>query len=219
MAIRPVFVAKQDAIGIDIINVNFEWFPGFSVAQKQRSIASLHEAFLANNPSTGLMEISSKSPCATGVALSAFNLSAPAFLDRNDSFTVETAFQGSKVFSDGGPFTDLVGHDSRSARKDERLRSSGSLIHFEFCGLKFPLLPRTYFYDWLYINVLLENAHLVAELEAFSAFTDIEFNPKRSLNCQAAALALFSSLRANGVDMEQLRDPSTFKQLAYGTIN
>ena len=41
------------------------------------------------------------------------------------------------------------------------------------------LNPKTIFYDWLYINAVLENPLLAAELLKYNAFTDIEFNPKK----------------------------------------
>ena len=216
MATRPVFMPKQHAVGVNVVNVEFEWFPGFSIAQKQRSIGALHTAFVTEHPDAHVLEISSKSPIATGVALSAFNLATDGLPGTAGPFTVEAAFQGSKVFERGGPFHELIGSDSRRARKDERLRSSGSLTAFQFGQQVFPLLPRTFFYDWLYINVLLENTALVEALATYTAFTDIEFNPKRSLNCQAAALALFTSLRINGVPVEALRAPDMFMSLAYG---
>lgn len=217
MAVRPIFIPRQEAVGVDVINVEFQWFPGFSIAQKQRSIHALHEAFLTTHASSRIMEISSKSPTPMGVALSAFNLSTTVgLLGRKGPFTVEAAFQGSKVFSLGGPFEELIGNDSRRARKDERLQNSGALEGFQFSNHHFPLLPRTFFYDWLYINVLLQNEALVDALTPFNAFTDIEFNPKRSLNCQAGALALFASLRLNKIPLSALQDPYVFCQLAYG---
>ena len=33
---------------------------------------------------------------------------------------------------------------------------------------------------------------------SFNAFTDIEFNPKRSINCQAYTVALYKSLAVRG---------------------
>lgn len=176
MAIRPVFMPKHNAVGIRVVNVEFEWFPGFSVAQKQRSIGALHAAFAAEYPEAHVLEISSKSPIATGVALSAFNLTADGLPCVAGPFTVEAAFQGSKVFEHGGPFHELIGSDSRRARKDERLQSSGALTAFQFGQQVFPLLPRTFFYDWLYINVLLKNTALIEALSAYTAFTDIESN-------------------------------------------
>ena len=42
------------------------------------------------------------------------------------------------------------------------------------------------------------------QLESFLGFSDIVFNPNRSLNCQARAAALFVSLSKNGLIDEQI---------------
>ena len=36
------------------------------------------------------------------------------------------------------------------------------------------------------------------ELDQYGGFSDIEFNPQRSINCQARSVALFLSLRKRG---------------------
>lgn len=61
--------------------------------------------------------------------------------------------------------------------------------------------PRTAFYDWLYLSALNQNKNLALHLLNFDGFTDIEFNPAKSINCQARAAALFVSLvRRNMLD-------------------
>ncbi|TOQ51820.1 hypothetical protein CGG93_25310, partial [Vibrio parahaemolyticus] len=90
----------------------------------------------------------------------------------------------------GGPFKDLFGFDSLAAKKDLRLKQSGNLVSFEFFGMEFPLVPRTYFYDWLYINALMQHSELTDQIMDFDGYSDIEFNPKKSINCQAHAIAL-----------------------------
>ena len=104
-------------------------------------------------------------------------------------------FQGSKVFERGGPFVDIFDMTSREAKKDERLRSSGCLTGFHFFGTDWELEPQTAFYDWLYINALKKQPPSWTEqLVEYSAFSDIEFNPERSINCQAYSVALYMSL-------------------------
>jgi len=70
----------------------------------------------------------------------------------------------------------------------------------------FRLEPRTFLYDWLYVSALAGRPELVNELEHRAAFTDIEFNPKRSINCQAHLVALFQGL-AGGWRRDPLRPP------------
>lgn len=54
--------------------------------------------------------------------------------------------------------------------------------------------------------------------ENYNAFSDIEFNPKKSINCQAKALALYISLIKKGVLEEALKNKDFFLEIAYGYI-
>lgn len=198
MATRPIFLVTDTGTFVKEVGIEFKWFPGLSVAQKQRSIESLHSAAekLLNN--IKILEISSKSKSDIGVNLSAFNLSFQT-LKYNKCYSVETAFQSSKVFELGGPYYDLLDKTSREAKKDPRLRNSGRLVCFKFFGIEWPLEPKTIFYDWLYINALNKNPELASQLLLYDAFTDIEFNPSKSLNCQARSAAIYVSLYKRGL--------------------
>src|SRR6266540_296198 len=134
-----------------------------------------------------VLEVSSKSEDPLGVSLSAFNLTLRIGGSRRMS--VESAYQGSKVFEKGGPFHELYDAPSREAKKEERLRGSGRLIAFNLLGEVWPIEPVTAFYEWLYITALLQNPDLSERVVVYKAFSDIAFNPKRSLNCQARAAA------------------------------
>ena len=83
---------------------------------------------------------------------------------------------------------------SRDAKKDERLKNSGNLIAFEYRDTRWKLEPKTAFYDWIYLNALNLNDDLKQQALAYDAFTDIEFNPQKSINCQAYSIALFVAL-------------------------
>lgn len=192
MAVRPLFIPLTGNIGVEEKPLDFHWHPGMAASQKKKSIASLHQVAFQHSYER-VLEISSKSEDELGIKLSAFNLIIKTKKYGNE-FTVETAFQGSKVFERGGPYKDLLGMNSLAAKKDIRLKESGNLVKFEFFGQSFPLVPRTYFYDWLYINALVQNKELSEHILSFDAYTDIEFNPKKSINCQAHAVALYASL-------------------------
>jgi hypothetical protein len=199
MAQRPVFMPTLDGAAlVRTEQVSFQWFPGLALAQKQKSVDALHEAARQLPGVDNVLEISSKSRERLGTALSAFNLTfRPPGCAR--ALTVECAFQGSKVFSGGGPYVDLFGASSSQAKRDDRLRTSGRLKGFRFQDVDWPLEPQTAFYDWLYISALKQNPRLVDELLAYSAFTDIEFNPEKSVNCQAYSAATFVSLHRRGL--------------------
>lgn len=209
MANRPVFAAAKKRAGADIFMTDFQWNKGLAVSQKQKNIVALHDAFCARFPEKKVLEISSKSLQPLGVKLSAFNLQK--FVpELGKSVPVECVFQGGKVFAAGGPYMDLYTASPRDAKRDSRLHSSGMLRSFRFDGETFPLDPSTAFYNWLYISALRENPELAAQVLEYDAFTDIEFNPDRSRNCQAEAAAVFVSLSRQGL-LEQCQ---TFEEFA-----
>lgn len=214
MAKRPVYIVSNTKPYFKCKMTDFEYFSGFSVKQKQKNIRSLHDAFSTLNPSSRILEISTKSEDSLGIALSAFNLMVKNEKGE-DLFSVEAAFQSSKVFEKGGPYTDLLYVSSKEAKKDKRLKTSGSIIGFNFQGEEFKSRPKTFFYNWLYINALNSNEELAEAIMNFDAFTDIEFNPQKSLNCQAEAVALFVSLKKNNLLQKVLKNKDDFMQTVY----
>lgn len=213
MAVRPVFVVSSEENCFVQKNIHFEFFSGFSETQKQKSISSLHNSFLSKHSNMKVLEISSKSQNPLGINLSAFNL----MIENNNGnkFSVESAFQASKVFERGGPYRDLLSVSSKEAKKDIRLRNSGKLIAFKISGKTFKITPKTLFYNWLYINALNMHEDLSKQIIEYDAFTDIEFNPNRSINCQAQAAAIFVSLYRKGVLHEALKDIVSFERIVY----
>lgn len=216
MAIRPVFFIIDNEPYVKQVNIDFTFYSGFSVTQKQKSFKELHKNFLKLFPNYNILEVSSKSDTALGVNLSAFNLTVKTSMRE---FTVETAFQSSKVFEFGGPYIDLLDKSSREAKKDERLKNSGKLVSFNYFGTVYPLEPKDYFYNWIYINSLNCNKSLINELMNYTAFTDIEFNPDKSINCQAKAVALYVSLYKKGILEEALKSQDNFLKVVYNNMN
>ncbi len=163
----------------------------------------------ANKGISPVLEISSKSPNALGAALSAFNLRLE--IDDGRVLPVECAFQGSKVFRNGGPYNDLYERSGRDAKTDQRLKNSGELIAFNLAGEYFPLRPTTAFYDWLFLRALHENQDLAGQLFSYKGFTDIAFNPEKSVNCQARSAALFVALNKSlGADLVKAADDKEY---------
>ena len=208
MAKRPVFVSVEKKPFVKEINVEFTYHSGFAISQKKKNVQSIHEEFLKMMPDKKVIEISTKSDEELGIRLSAFNLYD------SKKRSVESLFQGSKVFKDKGPFHDIYSKNSYEAKKDERLK--GDLVEFDFEGARYPILPRTFFYDWLYLNVLNQNdQQLKNAILRYNAFTDIEFNPVKSLNCQARSLAIYVSLCQTNLLEEALKNAQTFKEMVY----
>ncbi|WP_374242243.1 hypothetical protein [Zoogloea sp.] len=199
MASRPIFTPSLSGkLLVWTHHVDFQWFPGMAKSQSQKSIASLHAAARVQLGVDKVLEISSKSPSDLGVSLSAFNLMIKT-LKHEREFSLECAYQASKVFEHGGPFTDLLEARSIDAKRDARLLQHGRLVKFRFYGMDWDLEPKTAFYDWLYINALHKRPELAEQVLTYSAFSDIAFNPDRSINCQAYAAALYVSLHERGL--------------------
>lgn len=211
MADRPVFVpCLEGPVYVRKHHVSFQWFPGMSVSQKRKCIASLHAAAEKQIDIADILEISSKSPQDLGVCLSAFNLMIKT-MRHGLVFSVESAYQASKVFERGGPFSDLLYKSSREAKRDERLVNHGRLIAYRFFGDDWRPWPPTAFYSWLYMNALHKHSELASEILRYRAFTDIAFNPERSVNCQAYSAALYVSLHQRGMmSSELLNDQAAF---------
>lgn len=214
MAKRPVFIVSDNNPYVIEKYIDFQFYSGFSLNQKQKSIKSLHEAYLQIHQSSKILEISSKSESELGIKLSAFNLMITT--KSNKEYSVEMAFQASKVFENGGPYIDILEKSSKEAKKDIRLKNSGKLKYFYFNNRKFELVPTTYFYNWLYINTLNLYPNLADMLMDYDAFTDIVFNPDKSINCQARATAVYVSLRRNGLLNQALKNKDTFLDIVYG---
>ena len=204
MSRLPVFIPSPDGpepVRTEYVEV--PWLPDMPLAGKQAAIAFLHAEARKIPGIVRVLEVSSKSSEPLGIALSAFSL--PIALPGGDAASVECAYQGSKVFERGGPFTDLFGKTSKKAKTDGRLRTSGYLTGFRFAGMEWGLEPKTAFYDWLYIGALVKKPDLAKQLQDYSAFTDIEFDPEHGISCQARSVALFISLQRRNLLDEFLR--------------
>lgn len=218
MARRPIFVPLHDDKRFVLERyVEFHWNAGMSVQQKQKNIRAIHEMARREYGLEKPLEVSSKSESELGFALSSFNLIITT--TKGQALTVEAAFQGSKVFERGGPYTDIFAMTPRDAKRDPRLRASGQLVQFSFFGRDWGLEPKTAFYDWLYINALRSNPDLANEVTDFNCFTDIEFNPDRSINCQARSVALYCALFHTDRLNDALSSPEAFKLLYGGRVS
>jgi hypothetical protein len=210
MAIRPAyFVANDENILVKTETFDFKWHPGFAVTQKQKSIEDFHTSIHKKYPDKKILEVSSKSKDDIGTLLSAFNLTL-CTKKYKKTYTVETLFQSSKVFENGGPYYDLLDKTSREAKKDSRIRNSGELLYFMFFQERWDLKPRTAFYDWIYINALNQHQSLIKDVIQYECFTDIEFNPEKSINCQANSVALFVSLYKKQLLNDALKSKEQF---------
>lgn len=213
MAKRICFISSPNENPIyKEIEVEFSYYNGFAVSQKQKSICSMHENIRQLDSNLKILEVSTKSNNVIGIALSAFNLK---FFDNvtKKEYPLENIFQSSKQFENGGPYRDLLNVHPKDAKRDERLKSSGDLECFNYNNEIWKLEPKTMFYDWIYIQSLYMNEELSRKILSYDAFTDIEFNQQKSINCQARSAAIFVSLSKNGKLEEALNNKEEFKKI------
>ena len=182
MATRPAWCVENGKIRRE--NYNFTFNPGFSITQKKKNIVALHESI-----GKKALEISTKSDDSIGISLSAFNL-------KLNGFQFENVFQSSKKYSSGGPYLDLLTVSPKDAKRDERHRTSGKLIGFVYDGKDFPIEPKTFFYDYMYIQAVQQSIskEKIPMILEYEYFTDIEFNPNKSINCQAKSVAILKAI-------------------------
>lgn len=214
MANRPIFLSTNSPKELfKEVNIDFTFYNGFAPSQKAKSIKSLHEN--ANELGYNkILEVSTKSENKLGWQLSAFNLMVDFDVDRKIS--LECAFQGSKVFDGGVQYKDLYFVESMQAKKDERLKKSGNIIGFNFDGVFWENEPKTAFYDYLYIKTLHNNhSDIIEEVAQYTSFSDIEFNPKKSLNCQARTCAILVSLMNLDLLEDALSCKDRFVDIVY----
>ena len=185
MAKRPAWTIENG----NVICKEFDiaWNGGFAVSQKRKNINALHQSIVDATGQTAL-EISSKGEVELGNQLSAFNM-------QTNGVFIENVFQASKRYENGGPYLDLLNVAPKDAKRDERHKTSGRLLAFVRNGEDWPLEPRTAFYDYIYVLAVIENFGCELDINEYNWFTDIEFNPGKSINCQARAVAIYKLIQ------------------------
>lgn len=185
------------------------WHGGFAVSQKQKNIAELHAKAkeLGIDP---VLEISTKSPLEVGRRLSAFNLKIDV---HGVMKSLESVYQSSKVFAHSGQHELLMDLDPFQAKKEVRRLGQGPIIAFRFLGQEFPTEPVNAFYDWLYIRAIVPHEQWIRENLHFAAYSDIEFTPSKSVNCQGRAVAEFHALSMRGEATKCVHDFEKFRQI------
>ncbi|MBC6429256.1 MAG: hypothetical protein GDA55_08560 [Cellvibrionales bacterium] len=239
MATRPIFSPSPDTHLVQEKSFDFPWAPGFSATQKKKNIQALHTA-ARQNGIQNILEISSKSLEKLGRKLSAFSLKIA--ID-GQTFPLESVYQGAKVFANipsptsniaepppsspgpspaeeppenTGPFPEIFHLSPTEAKRFIRAKTSdgaNKLIRFELSGKPYPLSPKNAFYDWLYIRALKDHADWIRRNVHYEAFTDIEFNPAKQVNCQARAFAEYLTLLRQNKLTEAANDFTTFAKM------
>lgn len=190
MALRMVYFPSNEYPFYKEIPGEFEWVSGLNLKRKQMNITKLHDKIHSVFPDMKVLEISSKSMQNIGVELSALNLKM-YLVSIGKMVSVENIYQGSKVYFDCNDLTDLYMVDPIKAKKDPRITSRRCPEYYILNGKRYDIDNHGSFYNAIYIQALEQNAGLANSLLQYDAFTDIEFNPKKSNCCQAKAAAIY----------------------------
>ena len=205
MATKMCFkVNKQRVFDEEI--VTFTYVNGMAFSQKCKNVLSFHSAIKEQFPALRILEVSTKSYNPLGVALSAFNLML-------DNRPVECLFHSSKVFEDGSCFEFLKDYTPRAAKRFMRENVSSPLKGYRFEGVEIPLETKTLFYDYIYIKALMQHPEFSFAIQDYDLFTDIEFNEKKGLNCQARSCAIYSYMLRTGTVDQYMSSMETFKKI------
>lgn len=223
MAERSVFGYKTTYPFYKDIHVSLVWFGGFALSQKRKCEIGLHENFKAAYPNEKVLEISSTSLMSLGARLSAIKLKKRT---KRGITYVEPAFQSSRIYSDEtrrvGPFPEYMFLPGKECKKIVKKESLGMHSYqYYFDGLTFyaPEHHISQFYDFLYLNALLEPENEVVMKEllncGYTAFSDLA---TKSLNCQARSAAIFVGLVKAGL-IDEVRDYETYLKLFRTSID
>ncbi len=188
MATRPSWTIHNGKVICK--SFEFQWNGGFAITQKQKNIVNLHQA-IKNVCNESALEVSSKG--------GDFGKSIGAFSLKVNGIYLENIFQAAKKYENGGPYLDLLNVPPKESKQDQRHHSSGNLISFVKDGTEWPLEPKTAFYDFIYVSALQDSFGQALNLNEYDWFTDIEFNPNKSINCQARSVAIYKLLQQNAL--------------------
>lgn len=202
MTIRPIYMPSYRHPYCDVWNAQLMQFvPNTTKERAQRNIQEVFRVFQKRFPDKKILEVSLFSPqIPLGTDL------CPQFLCKkmeslDGMIPVESILHASKIFTGGGPYTDLFTANPLEIKNDPRLRSSGILTSYTFEGEEYPIHPRTAFFDFIYMLALVEpqNHALTRELLQYDAFCDITYQETKDFVCPARSLTIFVSLMRQGL--------------------
>lgn len=248
MAISTRLYFKADKKQVIEKEISFTFYAGFAPSQKIKNRISMHEAILKQEPKAKILEVSTKSDIELGKTLSAFNLKlnnrpfecvfqeAKRFkinsvktqfftdkkecLDISDRLIEENGVYYIEPQSDNPRELKSILKDFMKANKDAKIS------HFYYKDEIFEVdggvkNSSSFFYDFLYFSALRDNfsQNELEQILEFNIFTDIEFNHKKSINCQARTCALYHYALLNNKVEFYMQSKENFKLLYADMIN
>ena len=205
MAEKMIFIVGEEEAFIEKI-INYKFVPGFAPVQRKKNVINLFDSLKVEFPNKKVLEVSTKSNEEIGKLLSAFSL-------KLDGFYLESVFQSSKVFEGNVQYSELLSKKPSEAKKFIYNLANKKLVCFRYNNQEYPLVPESLFYDYIYIKALYQNQEIATQILKYDIFTDIEFNYKKSINCQARSCAIYVYLYKRGLLDKYIDDLSLFKSL------
>lgn len=194
---------------VEVVPLEIRWHGGFSLSQKQKNIAALHTEAKRQGIHP-VLEISTKSPDEVGRRLSAFNLKISV---GGIMKPLESVYQSAKVFAQTGQHKMMMDLDPFEAKRTIKTLGRGAIIAFNFEGVDYPTEPKNAFYDWLYLRAIAPHEDWIRKNLVYAAYSDIEFTPDKSINCQGRAVAEFHALSARNVASDCVHDFKKFQSM------
>ena len=195
MAVRKIYLSIPEYPYTKEISVTFPWSNGSKHQNVQAVLDTFHDVY----PDVPALEVSLASSQPEGIHAAAMKLPlhlAGLGLD----VPVGIVYEASKVFENGGPYTDLLQCSRQKVSKDARLQQSGKCIGYRLEDMDFPAEPHRYaFFNWLYACALRQNPETAENILKFGAFSDLELgSTKKDRNSPARAAAVYAGLAAAG---------------------
>ena len=218
MSTRPVFIPidRSPYVGTQVIE--FQWVCGLSKSQRRKNIVNLHHAAKSEGIRK-ILEISTASEDELGSALSAFNLQVTVNIGSEKSpkmqtNSVEAIYQSSKKGANGGPHPEWLTKTGKEIKKLVHQADLGKISLYQYGQNFWPAEPVESFFTWLYIQGLMQREGTIEQLAEYDGFTDIYFNPKKTINCQARAAAQAVSMYRMGRLDEIMSSRKTYLEFA-----
>lgn len=210
MAIRRVYYLANNKV--DFFDFEIKWKSGFGKKSRIENINMLHSKIAStfNVSPDRILEVSTNSENTLGRKLSSFNLELEV---NGNKYKVESAYQSSKKFETLlgiKSFSEYIKEKPGIIKSKIRGMDPKTLIGFNFLGVSYNLNPKYMFYDWLYVRAIHQQPNMFNKLFDYDYFTDIEFNPEKSINCQARSVVLYIWLMKKSRVDEYIMSPGKF---------
>lgn len=117
-----------------------------------------------------------------------------------------------RVSSDDSSANNIIVNVVNKTVVEVAARKEPKTIGYKYDGHIFSSRPRQMFYNYLYINALLEHQDRMAYLAEYDAFSDVQVASSSGNPVPAQAVAIYVSLARLGL-LEKVRDPEEFEAL------